>query len=83
MRSEIPIWIAALGEERPADAELADGWMPHLFIPERAERSGAIRWRAGAAERDPSLGGLMITAGGLVAIGEGEEVAKRATWPGR
>jgi F420-dependent oxidoreductase-like protein len=77
VRSEIPIWIAALGVKNvELCAELADGWMPHLFIPERAQDVWGESLRAGAAKRDPSLEPLKITAGGLLAIGEGEEVAK-------
>ena len=37
VRSEIPIWIAALGEKNvELTAEIANGWIPILFIPERA-----------------------------------------------
>ena len=75
VRSEIPIWIAALGEKNVAlTAEVADGWIPILFIPERAEQVWGEPLAAGRARRDPSRGELMITAGGLLAIGEGDEV---------
>jgi len=77
VRSEIPVWIASLGEKNVAmTAEVADGWIPILFIPEKARD---VWWAAldeGAAKRDPSRGDLMITAGGLLAIGEGEEVTR-------
>jgi F420-dependent oxidoreductase-like protein len=77
VRSEIPIWIAALGESNVAlTAEVADGWIPILFIPERAKDVWGGALAKGAAKRDAGLGELMITAGGLLAIGEGEEVAK-------
>ena len=38
-RDTIPIWIAALGPKNVEQtAEIADGWIPHLFHPERAHR---------------------------------------------
>ena len=55
-------------------AEIADGWLPIFFIPERANDVWGARSRLVAAKRDPSLGELMITAGGLLAIGEGDDV---------
>lgn len=74
-RSRIPIWIASLGEKNVAmTAEIADGWIPIFFIPERAQDVWGGALAAGAAKRDPALGDLAITAGGLLAIGEGDEV---------
>lgn len=75
VRSEIPIWIASLGEKNVAiTAEIADGWMPTLFIPEKAREVWGHSLDQGAAKRDSSLGPLQITAGGLLAIGEGNSV---------
>jgi len=77
VRSEIPIWIASLGEKNvELTAEVADGWIPILFIPERANDVWGAALAAGAKKRDPKLGELMITAGGLLAIGDGEDVTK-------
>ena len=77
VRSDIPIWIAALGEKNvELCAEVASGWMPHLFVPERAHSVWGNALAAGAAKRDPSLGPLQITAGGMLAIGEGDDVLK-------
>ncbi len=74
-RAAIPVWVAALGERNVAlTAEVADGWMPILFIPERARAVWGAALDAGRARRDPGLGPLMVTAGGLLAIGEGPEV---------
>jgi F420-dependent oxidoreductase-like protein len=71
LRSEIPVWIASLGEKNvQLTAEIADGWIPILFIPERANDVWGAPIAAGKAKRDPSLGEMMITAGGLLAIGE-------------
>jgi F420-dependent oxidoreductase-like protein len=77
VRSEIPVWIASLGERNvELTAEIADGWIPILFIPERARDVWGAPLDAGAAKRDPALGSLMITAGGLLAIGEGDEITQ-------
>jgi F420-dependent oxidoreductase-like protein len=75
VRASIPVWIASLGEKNVAmTAEIADGWIPIFFIPERAKDVWGAALAEGAARRDPDLATLMITAGGLLAIGEGNEV---------
>jgi len=77
VRSRIPIWVASLGEKNVAmTAEVADGWLPIFFIPERAKDVWGSALAAGEAKRDPSLGKMMICAGGLLAIGEGDDVIK-------
>ncbi|KOX23608.1 LLM class F420-dependent oxidoreductase [Nocardiopsis sp. NRRL B-16309] len=76
-RADIPIYLASLGEKNVAmTAEIADGWLPHLFIPEKAESVWGASLAAGRAKRDPALGELEISAGGLLAIGEGEDTKK-------
>jgi F420-dependent oxidoreductase-like protein len=71
VRANIPIWWASLmGLSVAATAELADGWLPVMFIPERADRVWGDDLRAGLAKRSPDLGPLEISAGGIVAIGE-------------
>jgi F420-dependent oxidoreductase-like protein len=76
VRSRIPIWVAALGEKNVAmTAEVADGWLPLFFIPEKAKDVFGNALEAGAAKRDASLDTLQIAAGGLLAIGEESEVA--------
>lgn len=73
VRSEIPIWVAALGEKNvELAAEIADGWLPILYIPERASKVWGSSIAAGKAKRESARGELMISAGGLLAIGEGE-----------
>lgn len=73
-RDTIPIWVAALGPKNVEQAaEIADGWMPHLFHPEKAHLVWGDALAAGAAKRSADLGPLQVTAGGMVAIGEGEE----------
>jgi F420-dependent oxidoreductase-like protein len=75
VRSEIPIWIASLGEKNvELTAEVADGWLPILFIPERASEVWGAPLAAGRAKRSSELGEMMISAGGILAIGEGEDV---------
>ncbi len=75
IRSRIPVWIASLGEKNvEMTAEVAEGWIPILFSPEHAEKVWGAPLAAGRAKRDPSLGGLQISAGGLVAIGDGDDV---------
>ena len=77
VRPAIPIWVAALGEKNVTmTAEVADGWIPMLFVPERARDVWGPSLDAGLAKRDPALGPLQITTGGLLAIGEGDEVTK-------
>jgi F420-dependent oxidoreductase-like protein len=75
LRPSIPIWVAALGEKNVAmTAEVADGWIPMLFMPEKARQVWGDSLDAGHAKRDPSLAPLQITVGGPLAIGEGEQV---------
>ncbi len=73
-RTDIPIWIAAMGPKNvEMTAEVADGWFPFLFVPERAEEVWGADLAAGAARRPAELGPLDIAAGGLAAVGEGLE----------
>ncbi|MEU4727340.1 LLM class F420-dependent oxidoreductase [Streptomyces sp. NPDC023588] len=71
VRPRIPVYIASLG---PANvrmtAEIADGWLPTLFIPEKAAAVWGGPLAQGAAKRPPELGPLQTVAGGLLAIGE-------------
>lgn len=75
LRPRIPIWVASLGEKNvEMTAEVADGWIPLVFVPEKASEVWGSALEAGAAKRDPDLGPLMIVAGGSLAIGDGPEV---------
>jgi len=75
VRSRIPIWVASLGEKNVAmTAEVADGWLPILFIPEKAKDVWGAALAEGEAKRDPGIDPLMVCAGGLLAIGEGADV---------
>jgi F420-dependent oxidoreductase-like protein len=76
VRSRIPIWVASLGEKNvEMTAEIADGWLPIFFVPEKYREVFGPSLKAGTAKRDPSLGPLQIAAGGIFAIGEESEVA--------
>jgi F420-dependent oxidoreductase-like protein len=73
-RDTIPIWIAALGTKSVEQtAEIADGWIPHLFHPEKAGLVWGEALEAGRAKRLDGLAPLEVMAGGMVAIGEGPE----------
>ncbi len=70
-RPEVPIWVAALGDKNVAmTAEVADGWIPLLFHPEKSQSVWGDALAAGAAKRSAELGPLQVTAGGMLAIGE-------------
>jgi F420-dependent oxidoreductase-like protein len=73
-RPSIPLYVAALGPKNVEGvAEYADGWLPFLFVPEKAGEVWGEPLAAGAARRQEGLGPLEICAGGMVAIGEGPE----------
>jgi F420-dependent oxidoreductase-like protein len=73
-RPYVPIWIAALGQKNvEATAEYADGWLPFLFHPEKADQVWGGALAAGNAKRLEGLAPLEVAAGGMVAIGEGQE----------
>lgn len=69
LRSDIPIWWASLkGLSVTATAELADGWLPIMFIPEKFQNVWGKELKAGTAKRDPNRKPLDIAAGGMLAI---------------
>jgi F420-dependent oxidoreductase-like protein len=75
-RPRIPIHVAALGPKNvEASAELAEGWLPLLFHPGRAQDVWGEDVARGLAKRDPDLGPLDVVAGGLLSIGPESEVA--------
>ncbi|MEU6658043.1 LLM class F420-dependent oxidoreductase [Streptomyces sp. NPDC046821] len=82
VRPEVPLYVASLG---PANvrmtAEIADGWLPTLFIPEKAHEVWGAPLAEGAAKRAPELGPLQIVAGGLLAIGEDAAAARDLARP--
>ncbi|MBO0894394.1 MAG: LLM class F420-dependent oxidoreductase [Acidimicrobiales bacterium] len=73
-RERVPIYLAALGPKNvELAAEVAEGWMPIFFVPERAGSVWGEALARGAERRLPELGPLEVVAGGMVAIGEGTE----------
>jgi F420-dependent oxidoreductase-like protein len=70
-RADIPIWVAALGDKNvEMTAELANGWLPHLLLPEKIREVFGPALDAGLAKRAPELGPLQITGGGILALEE-------------
>ena len=70
-RTDIPIFVAALGEKNVAlAAEVADGWIPTMFIPEQAADIWGGPLATGAKARAADRGPLRVVAGGALALGE-------------
>jgi F420-dependent oxidoreductase-like protein len=73
IRPDIPIYIAALGAKNVAlAAEVAQGWLPIFFHPDRHE-VWALSLAEGVSRRDAALGPLEIVAGGPVSICDEDE----------
>ncbi|HLT69806.1 MAG TPA: LLM class F420-dependent oxidoreductase [Acidimicrobiales bacterium] len=71
VRERIPIYVASLGPKNvQLTAEVADGWLPIFFLPEKFDEVWGADLQAGLAKRSDELGPLEIVAGGLVAVGE-------------
>ncbi len=71
VRNEIPIFWASLQPLSVRNtARHADGWLPVFFDPEKFHNVWGDDIKAGTATRDPELGQLQISAGGMVAIDE-------------
>ncbi len=63
--------VAALGPKNvELAAELAEGWEPIFYFPEKAAAAWGAPLAAGAAKRDPSLPPLDVIAQAPLAIGE-------------
>jgi len=70
-RADIPIWVASLGDKNvEMTAELADGWLPTVLMPEKLREVFGPALDAGAAKRATELGPLQITGGGILALEE-------------
>ncbi|HEV7421248.1 MAG TPA: LLM class F420-dependent oxidoreductase, partial [Mycobacterium sp.] len=79
VRERIPITIAALGPKNvELTAEIAEGWQPVFFYPEKADSAWGDSLRAGFAKRDPALGPLDIMVSASLAIGD--DVEDRLAW---
>ena len=74
VRERIPILIAALGPKNvELAAELAEGWQPIFYLPEKAHEVWGQALADGQANRDFALGNLEVYAGPTLAIGESVE----------
>ena len=79
VRERIPITIAALGPQNVAlTAEIAEGWQPVFYYPEKADDVWGDALRAGAEKRDPILGPLDVMVSASLAIGD--DVEDRLAW---
>jgi F420-dependent oxidoreductase-like protein len=71
VRERIPIVVAALGPKNvELAAELAEGWEPIFYLPEKAASAWGAPLAAGTAKRDPSLPPLDVVAQAPLAIGD-------------
>jgi F420-dependent oxidoreductase-like protein len=81
-RSAVPVYVAALGPRSVASmASYADGWIPTMFVPERAREVWGAALDEGLAKRPEELGPLEIVAGGVVAVGDDVKAALDAVRP--
>ncbi len=74
VRERIPIVVAAIGPKNVMmTAELAEGWEPIFFLPEKASAVWGEALAAGQAKRDARLGPLDVIAQAPLAIGDDTE----------
>jgi F420-dependent oxidoreductase-like protein len=84
VRSSIPLWWASLkGKSVEATAEVADGWIPVFFLPEKADLVWGDALSLGLKKRSAELGTLQILAGGSVMITEDQTMIDRVLDGGR
>ncbi|TDD08003.1 LLM class F420-dependent oxidoreductase [Nonomuraea diastatica] len=71
VRARIPIVVAAIGPKNvELTAELAEGWEPIFYYPEKAADVWGPSLVAGKDRRDPELGELDVIAQASLAIGD-------------
>ncbi len=77
VRENIPVYIASLGDKNvELTAEIAEGWLPIFYIPEKADMVWGDALRAGKAKRSAELPDMEICAGGMVGIIDDPDQAK-------
>ncbi|HJR26695.1 MAG TPA: LLM class F420-dependent oxidoreductase [Acidimicrobiales bacterium] len=82
LREDIPIYVASLGPKNvEMTAEVADGWMPLFYLPEKAKDVWGADLAAGESKRSADLGPLEVVAGSLLAIGDGAEKMREFARP--
>lgn len=71
VRERIPIVVAAIGPKNvELAAELAEGWLPIFYMPEKAADVWGPSLAAGEAKRAEELGPLDVIATATLAIGD-------------
>ncbi|GAB2818384.1 LLM class F420-dependent oxidoreductase [Actinocorallia aurea] len=74
VRKSIPVEIAAIGEKNvELAAEIADGWQPIFFLPEKAADVWGDSLAKGKAKRSADLGDLGVSVAASLAIGDDVE----------
>lgn len=82
VRDRVPIYVASLGPKNvEMTVELAEGWIPLHFWPERADRVWGEALATGTAKRAPELGPIEIVAGGNLAIVDDYEELREQARP--
>ncbi|REE99669.1 LLM class F420-dependent oxidoreductase [Thermomonospora umbrina] len=74
VRDRIPVHIAAIGPKNvELAAEVAEGWQPIFYLPEKAGDVWGDALAAGRAKRDEALGPLDVVGQAALAIGDDVE----------
>jgi len=82
VRERIPIHVASLGPKNvELTAELAEGWLPLHFWPDRAGDLWGDPLRAGLAKRSADMPTLDVVAGGSLAIGDDLDALREQARP--
>ena len=83
VREDIPIYIASLGPKNvELTAELADGWLPVFYHPDRAKQVWGDDLAAGMRSREEGRAPLEVVAGGSLAFCD-DDMAKKIRDGGR
>jgi F420-dependent oxidoreductase-like protein len=73
-RSRIPIFLAGIGPKTVSlAAELAEGWFPAFFWPDRFDQVWGESLEAGRAARPEDVGPLEISVSVSLAVGDGAQ----------
>ena len=82
VRDRIPVMIASIGPKNVAmTAEIAEGWEPIFFLPEKAGDVWGDALAEGRAKRDASLPDLEVYAQAPLAIGDGVDELRDLSRP--
>jgi len=84
VRENIPVYVASLGPKNvEMTAEIADGWIPVFFHPDKASDVWGDDLAAGLAKRDADLPPMEVVAGGSLCITDDEDFARKVRDGGR